>query len=284
MRFEISHTISYTYTAPVFIEPMTVRLRPRCNPLQKLEHYELKVEPRPAGSSDNLDLYSNNTTTLWFDDMHDHLAVHASSVVSVPDINPFDFLVIEEEALRLPINYPGSYAEVMEPYSRRRYRSSMVDNFIRPVLARSGGGTTSFLLDLTVDMFEQFSKESRETGGPLHPEDTLGRRSGACRDLALLFMECCRSVGLAARFVSGYGYREDIASLEKRHMHAWAEVYLPGGGWRGFDPGIGRAVSGEHVAVAAGANPEDAAPTCGTFRGAGVQSKLEYNVSMKYQT
>lgn len=280
MRFEISHVIRYTYTAPAFIEPMTVRLRPRCNATQHLEYFELKMEPHPAGSSDNLDLYSNNTTTLWFNGMHDYLTIHASSVVNVPDIDPFDFIIIEEEALRLPITYSGNYSKALESYSRQRYQSSLLDDFVRPILTRSKGETTSFLLNLTMETFEQFSSESRESGEPLHPEDTLARRSGACRDLALLFMECCRSVGLAARFVSGYGYRENVISLEKRHMHAWAEVYVPGGGWRGFDPSIGLAVSGEHVAVSAAADPQDASPTCGTFRGTGVHSKLEYDVSI----
>lgn len=284
MRFEISHTVNYIYTDMVFIEPMTVRLRPRCNTLQQLDHYRLGVEPRPAGSSDNLDVYSNSTTTLWFDGLHDRLALHASSVVNIPDVDPFNFIITEEEVLRLPVTYPDRCSKALEHYSRQRYHCSMLDKFVHPILAGSNHETMTFLLNLTVDIFEQFAKESRETGGPMHPEKTLGQRSGACRDLALLFVECCRSVGLAARFVSGYGYRENMASLEKRHMHAWAEVYLPGGGWRGFDPSIGRAVSGEHVAVAAGADPEDASPTYGSFRGTGVQSKLEYNVIIKCQT
>lgn len=284
MRFEILHTIRYTYTAPVFIEPITVRLRPRCNAMQHLEYFELEVEPHPAGSSDNLDLYSNNTTTLCFNGMHDYLTIHASSMVNVSDIDPFYFIIIEEEALRLPVTYSGDYSKELESCSRQRYQSLILDDFVRPVLEKSKGETTSFLLNLTMEIFEQFSSESRESGGPLHPEDTLARRGGACRDLALLFMECCRSVGLAARFISGYGYRENVVSLEKRHMHAWAEVYLPGGGWKGFDPSIGLAVSGEHVAVASAADPENASPTCGTFRGIGVQSKLEYDVSIKCHT
>lgn len=284
MRFEISHIIRYTYSAPVFIEPVTVRLRPRCNTMQHLEHFELKVEPHPVGASDNLDLDSNNTTTLWFNGMHDYLSIHASSLVSVPDIDPFGFIITEEEALQLPTTYSDNYSKALESYTRQRYRSSLLDDFVRPILARSKGDTASFLPNLTLEMFEQFSSESRESGGPLHPDDTLVRRCGACRDLALLFMECCRSMGLAARFVSGYGYRENIASLEKRHMHAWVEVYLPGGGWRGFDPSIGLVVSGEHVAVAAAADPQDASPTSGTFRGTGAESNLEYDVSIKCQT
>ncbi|MFC1925236.1 transglutaminase N-terminal domain-containing protein [Chloroflexota bacterium] len=284
MRFEISHTIRYIYTASVFMEPMTVRLRPRCNAMQHLERFELEVEPHPTGSSDNLDLYSNNTNTLWFHGLHDHLTVHASSVVNIANIDPFDFMIIEEGTVRLPAVYPGHHSKTVDIYSRQRYQSSLLDDFVRPILTRSNSESMPFLLNLTTEIYEQFTNDARDTGEPLHPEDTLARRSGACRDLALLFMECCRSVGLAARFVSGYGYCENVISLEKSYMHAWAEVYLPGGGWKGFDPSIGLAVSDDHVAVAVAADPEDASPTRGTFRGTGVQSKIEYDVSIKCQT
>jgi transglutaminase-like putative cysteine protease len=261
---------------------MTVRLHPRCNAIQNVEYFELKVLPTPAGSSENLDLYSNNTSTLWFNDMHDYLTIHASSIVNVADIDPFDFIIIEEEAKRLPITYGGKYSEVLELYSRQRYKSSLLDEFIHPILTRSKSETISFLVNLTTDISEQFASESRENGEPLHPNDILTRHSGACRDLALLFMECCHSVGLAARFVSGYAYGDITTSMEKRDMHAWVEVYLPGGGWRAFDPSIGLAIAGEHVAVAAAADPEDASPTCGMFRGTGVQSELEYDVSISH--
>jgi transglutaminase-like putative cysteine protease len=247
-----------------------------------VEHFELQVEPHPTGSSDNLDIDSNSTTTIWFNDMHDSLAIQASSVVYVPRIDPFDFIITEEKILRLPTTYPANYSEVLEPYVRRRYQSTLLDDFVRPILTRSKDVTTSFLSNLSMEIFDQFSRESRKSGDPLHPDDTLTRRSGACRDLALLFMECCRSVGLAARFVSGYGYIENATSLEKRHMHAWAEVYLPGGGWKGFDPSIGLAISGEHVAVAIAADPKEASPTSGKFRGNNAQSTLTYEVRIQY--
>ena len=127
MRFEISHSIRYTYSAPVFMEPMTVRLRPRCNATQHVEHFELQVVPYPAGSSDNLDLHSNNTTTFWFNGLHDHLAIHASSIVHVPSTDPFNFIITEENAMKLPATYSNSYSTILEPYSRQHYKSSLLD-------------------------------------------------------------------------------------------------------------------------------------------------------------
>ena len=111
----------------------------------------------------------------------------------------------------------------------------------------------------------------RPHGAALSPEATWGERTGACRDLAPLFNEVCRLVGLPARFVSGYGYSD---FLDERHLHAWSEVYLPGAGWRGFDPTIGLAVADRHIAVAAARDPEDTAPTSGTYRGTGLLRHL----------
>ena len=84
-------------------------------------------------------------------------------------------------------------------------------------------------------------------------------------------------MGLAARFVSGYMWGEDLP--EKHALHAWAEVYIPGGGWRGFDPSTGFAVTERHIAIATAANPIDAAPVSGAFRPR-AYSRLEYNVSI----
>jgi transglutaminase-like putative cysteine protease len=83
----------------------------------------------------------------------------------------------------------------------------------------------------------------------------------------VLFVECCRSVGLAAKFVNSYAHIDDSTDHE---FHAWAEVYLPGGGWCGYDPTLGLAVADRHVVVAAAADPPDAAAISGTFRGSAV--------------
>jgi transglutaminase-like putative cysteine protease len=90
--------------------------------------------------------------------------------------------------------------------------------------------------------------------------------------VSVLFMDACRTQGLAARFVSGY--HEGDPDEEEKHLHAWAEVYVPGGGWRGFDPALGLAVADRHVALAAAVSPAQTMPVCGTFRGTGVRAEL----------
>jgi transglutaminase-like putative cysteine protease len=93
----------------------------------------------------------------------------------------------------------------------------------------------------------------------------------------MLFIDICRSAGIAARFVSGYCMGDEAAAS---HMHAWAEIYLPGAGWRGFDPSRGSAISNDYIAVAAGQHPQDAAPTCGNFRGEAA-SVMEAEISIR---
>jgi transglutaminase-like putative cysteine protease len=161
---------------------------------------------------------------------------------------------------------------------RRRGGSSHVKDFVQPVVDEAGGETTAFLTKFVLFMHEHFDKIERETGAPLTPDETIAWRKGACRDLAVVFIEGCRAVGLAARFVSGYMWNEGQA--ETHDLHAWVEVFIPGGGWRGFDPSIGLAVTDQHVAVATAANSVDAAPVSGTLRGTGNKSKLECDVSI----
>jgi transglutaminase-like putative cysteine protease len=108
----------------------------------------------------------------------------------------------------------------------------------------------------------------------------LTGRAGSCRDLAVLFCAVCRAVGVAARFVSGYEC--GATSMEHAYMHAWAEVYLEGGGWRGYDPSRGLAVSTFHVPVAAAADAQLAAPVSGTYRGA-AGSKMDFSISIQPQ-
>lgn len=102
--------------------------------------------------------------------------------------------------------------------------------------------------------------------GVLSPAETLRRRRGSCRDVATLYNEACRYCGLAARFVSGY-LLSSAAVRDVASTHAWSEIYLPAGGWRGFDSTSGQQVGGEHVAVAVHRHPEAIPPVAGAFLG-----------------
>jgi transglutaminase-like putative cysteine protease len=108
------------------------------------------------------------------------------------------------------------------------------------------------------------------------PAETLSRSTGSCRDYAYLFMEAARHIGLAARFVSGY-LHSPPTDADYGATHAWAEVFLPGAGWTGFDPTIGSLVGSDHIAVAVAKLPESVPPVDGSFVGR-AQSSLDVGV------
>ena len=134
------------------------------------------------------------------------------------------------------------------------------------------GGTVDFFsaLGRSVPLFFQYTR--REEPGVQSPGETLKRRAGSCRDFALLFMEAARMLGVAARYVSGYLCRADEEGTigeASDATHAWAEPYLPGAGWKGFDPTCGILAADYHVRVAVARWPEQAVPVSGAFEGVG---------------
>lgn len=278
MLFEIAHTTRFTYDRPVFLEPHTLRLRPRGDGVQRLSRFALEVCPQPAGSSQCLELDGNAAVRLWFEGEHRSLTLTAESAVETAERNPFDFF-LEPAALQLPLRCEGSMAGLLEPYRTPRSAEGEVAGLARRLAREAGGRTLPFLSALNTQIHQTCAQVFRADGDPLPPDRTLSQRQGACRDLAVLFMEACRCMGIPARFVSGY--QADAPEEEKQYLHAWAEVYLPGAGWLGYDPTRGLSVADRHVALAAGPTHEQARPTEGTFRGTGAASRMEAQISIQ---
>jgi transglutaminase-like putative cysteine protease len=279
MLFHIKHTSRYRYSKAVFCEPFTIRLRPREDGMQRLIRYHLSIDPEPTGLCEYLDVEGNAATQCWFNGPTCALLVTMNCVVETLRTNPFDYL-LESSAVELPVRYRPEICAALAPYqTSQQPPGSIVTEFANEILVGANRQTIVFLTKLCGWIAGSFHREIRPDGAPLAADETLAKRSGSCRDLAVLFVEACRSVGLAARFVSGYQAALDDDG--DRHLHAWAEVFLPGAGWRAYDPGQGLAVADQHVAIASGLNPLAASPTIGTFRGTGVTSHLESQVVIR---
>jgi transglutaminase-like putative cysteine protease len=278
MLFHIKHASRFRYTRPVFCEPMTLRLRPREDASQRLLRHHVWVDPQPAGMTEYVDLDGHAAVQLWFDGLTSSLSVVVSSTVETLRTNPFDFL-LPADAVRLPLRYAGTVERGLAGHLGGGEPDPAVREAADAVLRRSEGRTVPFLTELTRWIYASFAKVVRLEGPPLSPAETLAAGAGSCRDLAVMFNEMCRAVGLAARFVSGYHERE--APDGRRYLHAWSEVYLPGAGWRGFDPAEGLAVADRHVVLAAGVQPLSASPTDGTFRGNGASSTLDSQIVIR---
>nr|WP_281353955.1 transglutaminase family protein [Solidesulfovibrio aerotolerans] len=146
-------------------------------------------------------------------------------------------------------------------------------------LRRVSGAPQDFALALVDWMQINLRTVVRHEPGILDPDAVLAAGEASCRDLAVFYITACRHVGIPARFASGY-HEGDPDSTE-RDLHAWAELLLPGGGWRGFDPSLGLAVADRHVVVAAAPHPDDASPVSGSFRGDGVTARLTHHIRLK---
>ncbi len=258
---------------------MTVRLRPRSDCWQKLHQFKMEFNPLPEGTTELVDLDGTSSTFLWFSDTHPALNITTTSWVETLRENPFDFILKDPEFLELPVHLSKDFQLPLAPCLRRSAESTTVDDFARGIAQEVNRNTVSFLSTLCSRIHETMDITLRLSGDPMSPEELLANNTGACRDLTVLFMDACRSQGLPARYTSGYYYGDE--EFSERELHAWAEVYLPGGGWRGYDPSIGLVVSNQHVAVASGPTPILTAPTTGNYRGTGVDSSLDFEIQME---
>lgn len=281
MKIGVDHTTVYGYESPVFLEPHTFRMRPRADGSQRLVSSCLTIEPVPAGLTECLDQDGNSVVTAWFSGTTARLAVRNRFEVETLRENPFDFILAGKEAEALPAPYAEHLRPWLAPYLEAGGEvPEPVAELARSLARNAGWRTLPFLAALNSRVYSECRHVARMEGPPLEAGQTLAAREGSCRDLAVLFREACRSVGLAARFVSGYEI--GAANEEPAYMHAWTEVYLPGGGWRGYDPSRGLAVSTQHVACAAAFDPALAAPVTGNFRGS-VRTAMEVSLTLRYE-
>jgi len=266
VRFRIVHETRYEYSEAVHLEPHVVRMRPRCEASQNLVRHALHVEPCPAGLSDGMDAEGNAFAVAWFTGPVRYLHLRAESEVETLRTNPFHFLVTDPDTLRLPVRYEETLARALAPGTAVNPSESgkELSRFVQEVEDGEEGDTLRFLARLCSEIHRRCAKVSRPTGAPRSAADTLARKEGACRDLVVLYLESARLRGLAARFVSGYHGEE--RSDGGHELHAWAEVYLPGAGWLGYDPSLGLAVADRHIALAASPFASRTVPVTGTFR------------------
>lgn len=276
MLFTIRHHTHYRYSGPVHLGPQKLRLRPRDDGSQRIVEYRLDLTPEPAGVDDHLDLEGNRVTQVWFERETDSFGIELNLEVQTLRHNPFNYL-LAPEATRLPFDHAHETI-CARAYLERIQIDDAVTAFAAELSLEANRETVRFLELLNQRLFADFTHGHREIGEPQNPAFTLLHRSGACRDLAVLFVDCCRAEGIAARFASGY--QKGNLQSERRHLHAWPEVYLPGAGWRGYDPTHGEAIADSHVTIAAAAHPRDTMPVTGSFTGQGVTSSLDYKVEI----
>jgi transglutaminase-like putative cysteine protease len=269
MLLRIDHITEYRYRKSVGLTPHRLRLHPRGVPGLRILRSELRIHPGEHTLRWSLDAEGNAIGLVTFPNESDRLRIDSTLLLEQQITNPFDFL-LEGRALRLPLSYDERERQFLTPFLQSsdpesaREISLLLEPFLRGVSAR----------DLTLDFLTAFNRaipalfrySLRHEPGVQTAEETITRREGTCRDFAHLFIESVRTVGLAGRYVSGY-LCSSPGSTREDHTHGWCEVYLPGAGWRGFDPTNGVLAGAHHVAVATSLLAGDIPPVEGSYCG-----------------
>lgn len=271
--YTVRHTTTYRYRQPVAFGEHRMMFRPRDSYDQKLLDATLLIVPKPTRIHWIHDVFGNCVAIADFEAEGTELHFESNIRLDHSPSNEPDAR-IEDSARLYPFAYDPAEMPDLAPLIARQYpdRDGRVDRWVRGFLRRGRPTATGeLLMTLTSAISDSFTYERRPEPGVQDPAFTLQRGAGTCRDFAVLMMEAVRSLGLAARFVSGYLYvpmREGVAYQGGGSTHAWCEVYLPGSGWVEFDPTNAIVGNRDLIRIAVARDPAQALPLYGTFVGA----------------
>jgi uncharacterized protein (DUF2126 family)/transglutaminase-like putative cysteine protease len=271
LKIVISHKTTYKYDRKVSLSPHIFRLRPAPHSRTPIESYSIKITPENQFFNWQQDPFGNYVARLVFPDKTDELSVDVEIIADLKTINPFDFF-IEEYAEEFPFTYTDIIKKELQPYLEVTDNGKLLKAFIK-TLDYTPRKTIYFLIDINQKIYEYLNYNIRMDPGVQTCEETLAQKNGSCRDYAWLFVQTLRHLGFGARFVSGYlvQLKSDEKSLDGpsgpeedfTDLHAWAEVYLPGAGWIGFDATSGLLAGEGHIPLACTPSFESAAPVSG---------------------
>ncbi len=270
----VEHVTVYRYRRPVRFGEHQMMFRPRDSHDLRLLDASLLIDP-PARVRWMHDVFSNSVAVATFSDPASELRFESRFTVEHFGLQTPEFPIVAF-ARAYPFSYPAEQIPDLENTIERHYPDpeDKVGAWVRGFANSNAPVETQDLLEaINRAVKQEFGYEERQEPGTQAPVDTLTRHRGSCRDLSLFMMEAVRSLGLAARFVTGYLYdpaREgDGPGLQGAGAtHAWVQVYLPGAGWVEFDPTNGLVGGTNLIRVAVTRDPGQATPPQGTYEGA----------------
>ncbi len=276
-RATLKHRSVYEYSKPVSLGPHLVRLRPAPHAPQRVLDYALTIAPAHDlhWQQDPFGCWQARVT---FPEKTQTLSVEVTLRVARVAVNPFAF-ALDPEAAQMPFAYAPTLADALAPCLAVGEIGEKLAGYLET--CPRAGATVAILVALNQKLHADHVYEQREEEGVQTPEETIARAAGSCRDLAWLFVTIARRLGVAARFVSGYFIPWDKENHGEAELHAWAEAYLPGAGWVGFDPTSGLLAADGHAPLAAAAHYADASPITGTAEAAAARLSFSIEVAIE---
>jgi len=278
--FTIQHVTTYRYARPVRLGPHRLMFRPRDSHDLRLLSASLTISPPAAVLRWLHDVFGNSVAIAEFAGEASELRFQSDITLEHYGLHSPEF-PIAEYARTYPFSYSAEEIPDLGRTAERHYTDPHheVDEWARQFALpdpASGNGLveTQPLLERLMRAIKcEFTYLSRDAAGTRTPAETLAQRSGSCRDFALLMIEAARSLGFAARFVSGYLYDPAVdaggsAVSGAGSTHAWVQIYLPGAGWVEFDPTNGIVGGHNLIRVAVARDPQQAIPLSGEWTGA----------------
>ena len=285
MNYQVLHETLYTYESPVVLSQQLLHLRPRALEFQKLAGHRLTIQPEPTETSARTDYFGNPVTKIMLAAPHSSLTVRAESTVTVAArATPADGGGWQELRDRLR---GAAGAALLEPM-QFLYESPHVECFrdLAAYAEPSFGarrGVVEAALDLTKRIHADFTFDPKATSVSTPLREVLARRRGVCQDYAHFMIGCLRTLGLPARYVSGYILTTPPPGKPRLvgadASHAWVSAYCDTAGWIDLDPTNNMVVGVEHVTLAWGRDFSDVTPMRGVILGGGEQ-KLEVRVTV----
>jgi transglutaminase-like putative cysteine protease len=263
-------------------------LEPRNTPWQRVEAHTIDIEPKPAERADGVDYFGNGVLRFMIDAPHQVLKVVAESVVEIDSHAPD--LAADSPAWEDALASPG----VWEPNVDLDVEQYRVASPMVPLLEESiayarasfapGRPWLEAMLDLTRRIHAEFRYDPKATTVTTQVREVLEHRRGVCQDFAHLMLSCLRSLGLPARYVSGYVLNH-VPPGQKRlsgadASHAWVAAHCPQLGWVAFDPTNRKLADLEFVTLGWGREFSDVSPLCGVVLG-GARQKLSVVVDVQ---
>ena len=265
----VRHVTTYSYSEPVEFGEHRMMFRPRASHDLRLLRLELDIRPQPLALRWLHDVFDNSVAIATFDATATELRFE--STVTLEHIEtPRPDYVLAASAREFPFAYSDDDRPDLTGALARQYPSDDLAPWTARFLSSGRNTTMGLLLAMTRGIKDECRYLRRSEKGVQSPGETLRRRSGSCRDFAVLMMEAARSVGLAARFVSGYIFEPDAdggAIVGGGATHAWMQAYLPGAGWVDFDPTNDIVGNRNLIRVAVAWDQRNALPLWGTFIG-----------------